>query len=172
MGSLIGGLLTKKKRKKISRQITAEHKLQAELGIEGQRLGQLQANYAAQQEKTQQLREARISRAQVIAAGVNAGAGSSSVLEGGASSAYSSALGNVSNLNALQTYSEDISKINQDLAASSGRLNVLGVKMDTQQAKANMIGGIFDSAVSVATLPWGGVGGAVSRAVGGEIKGV
>ena len=172
MGSLIGGLITKKKRKKIARQQKAEFALQAQLGKEQQRIGQLQANYAAQQEKQQQLREARIRRAAVIASGVNAGAGTSSTVEGGASSAYSSALSNVSNLNAIQTYSEGISNINQQLADSSARLNVLGVKMDTQQQKANMIASIVDTGISIATLPWGGVGGAITRVVGGAMAGV
>ena len=172
MGSFIGGLITRKKRKKIARQQKAEFALQAQLSKEQQRIGQLQANYAAQQEKMQQLREARIRRAQVIASGVNAGAGNSSAVEGGASSAYSAALSNVSNLNAIQTYSENISNINQQLAESSARLNVLGVKMDTQNQKSQMIGSIIDTGISLATLPWGGVGGAVTRAVGGTLTGV
>ena len=173
MGSLIGGLLTRKKRKKIARQTKAEYALQAKLGIEGQRVGQLQANFAAQQEKIQQLREGRIRRAAVIAAGVGAGAGTeSSTAQGGASSAYSTALGNVSNLNALQSYSENISGINQQMAESGARLQVLGVKMDTQKEKAAMIGSIADTALSIATLPWGGAGGAIARGVGGALKGV
>lgn len=161
MGDMIGSALTAGKRKKISRQMKREYTIQADMAKEGQRIGQLQANYAATQEKLQQLREGRIRRAQLIAAGVNAGGGQSSSLEGGASSAYTSAIGNVANLGALQTYSEGISKTNQELAASQGRSQVLGVKMETQQQKAKMIGGIFNTVLSVASMGWGGAGGAM-----------
>lgn len=163
MGSLIGGLLTRKKRKKIARQTKAEYTLQAKAATEAQRLGQLQANFGAQQEKIQQLREGRIRRAAVIAAGVGAGAGTeSSAVQGGASSAYSSVVGNVSSIGAMQAYSEAISKQQEAIAASEGRTRVLGVKMETQQQKASLIGSIADTAISVATLPWGGAGGAAA----------
>lgn len=172
MGSFIGGLITAKKRKKLTKQMQAEYSLQAQLGQEGQRIGQLQANYAAQQEKIQQLREARIRRAAIIASGVNAGAGTSSAVEGGIGSAYSAALNNVSNIGAMQTYSGKISDVNQQLAESGARLQVLGAKMDTQNQKTQMFGSIIDTGLSLATLPWGGVGGAVTTAVGGTLKGI
>jgi hypothetical protein len=172
MGSVIGGLITRKKRKKIARQMTNEYTLQAEVAKEAQRIGQLQANFGAQQEKIQQLREARIRRAAVIASGVNAGVGvGSTAVQGGTSSAYSAALGNVSAVNAMQTYSEAISQQQEKLAESEGRLKVLGVKMDTQQQKASMIGSIVDTGISLATLPWGGAGGSAAG-IGGVVQNI
>ena len=161
MGGLIGGLATKKKRKKIAKQMNKEFAIQAKAQKEAQRIGQLQANFAAQQEKIAQLREGRIRQAAVIASGVNAGAGvGSSATQGGAGAAVTTAIGNTANIGVIQGFSEGISKQNEILATSQGRSNVLGVKMDTQNQKANMIGSIVDTGLSIATLPWGGVGGA------------
>lgn len=162
-GSLFGGLLTSKKRKKIARKMNAEYAIQAKAQKEAQRLGQLQANYAAQQERIQQLREGRIRQAAVIASGVAAGVGvGSSASQGGSGSAVTSAIGNASNIQAIQGYSGAISKQNEIFSTSAGKLNVLGVKMDTQNQKANMIGGIVDTAFSLATMPWSGASGAAT----------
>ena len=161
MGQTLGGLLTKKKRKKISKQMNKEFAIQAKAQKEAQRIGQLQANFAAQQEKIQQLREGRIRQAAVIASGVNAGAGvGSSAVQGGAGAAVTTAIGNAASIGVIQGFSEGISKQNEILATSQGRSNVLGVKMETQNQKASMIGGIVDTGLSIATLPWKGIGGA------------
>ena len=161
MGGLVGGLATKKKRKKIAKQMNREFAIQAKAQKEAQRIGQLQANFAAQQEKIQQLREGRIRQAAIIASGVNAGAGvGSSSTQGGQGSAVTTAIGNTANLNVIQGFSEGISKQNEIMATSQGKSQMLGVKMETQNQKANMIGSIVDTGLAVATLPWGGVGGA------------
>lgn len=172
MGGVIGGLVTRKKRKKIARQMKNEFTIQAEAAKEAQRIGQLQANFGAQQEKIQQLREARIRRAAVIASGVNAGVGTeSTAVQGGASSAYSGALGNVSAIGSMQTFSENISKQQEIVAASQGRSQVLDVKMGTQKQKADMIGSIVDTGVSLATLPWGGAAGPAAG-IGGAVQNI
>lgn len=165
MGSLIGGLITKKKRKKLSRQLRAEYELTAQSQIEAQRLEQLRANFGARQEKIQQLREGRIRRAQVLSSAVGAGVQVGTAVQGGASAAYSAALSGVSQLNVFQAYSEAVSKQNEIIAASQGRQAVLGAKIQTQQEKAALIGSAVDTGIGIATLPWGGVQGA-GRAAG------
>ena len=161
MGGLIGGLATKKKRKNIAKQMNKEFAIQAKAQKEAQRIGQLQANFAAQQEKIAQLREGRIRQAAVIASGVNAGAGvGSSATQGGSGAAVTTAIGNTANIGVIQGFSEGISKQNEILATSQGRSNVLGVKMETQNQKSQLIGSIVDTGIAIATMPWGGVGGA------------
>lgn len=166
MGKLIGGLITKKKRKKLQGQLNQEYRISAAAQKEAQRIEQLRANYGSAQEKLAQLREGRIRRAQVIAGAVNAGAGNSTVASQGAASAQTSAFANLGNLNVLEGYSEAISKKNEEFMASQGQQQLLGAKIQTQDQKAQFYGDIFDAGLAVATLPFGGVGGAVAKGAG------
>ena len=168
MGKLIGGLLTKKKKKKLQGQINQEYRISARAQQESQRIEQLRANYGSKQEKIQQLREGRIRRAAVIAGAVNAGAGYSTVAAQGAASAQTSAFANLGNLNVLEGYSEAISKKNEEFMKSQGQQQLLGAKLQTQDQKAQFYGDIFDTGLSVATMAIPGAGGAslASKAFG------
>lgn len=166
MGKLIGGLLTKKKKKKLQGQLNEEYRISAKAQQEAQRIEQLRANYGSKQEKIAQLREGRIRRAQVIAGAVNAGAGYSTVAAQGAASAGTSAFANLGNLNVLEGYSEAISKKNEEFMKSQGQQQLLGAKLQTQEQKSQFFGDIFDSALTVATLPFGGGIGAAAKAAG------
>lgn len=167
MGKLIGGLLTKKKKKKLQGQLNEEYRISARAQQEGQRIEQLRANYGSKQEKIAQLREGRIRRASVIAGAVNAGAGYSSVAAQGAGSAETSAFANLGNLNVLEGYSEAISKKNEEFMKSQGNQQLLGAKLQTQDQKAQFYGDIFDTGLAVATLPFGGTAGLAAKAAGG-----
>lgn len=166
MGKLIGGLLTKKKKKKLQGQINQEYRNSAAAQVESQRIDQLRANFGSKQEKIQQLREGRIRRAQVIAGAVNAGAGYSTVAAQGAASAQTSAFANLGNLNVLEGYSEAISKKNEEFMKSQGNQQLLGAKLQTQEQKAQFYGDIFDTGFAVATLPFGGTVGLAAKAAG------
>ena len=168
MGKLIGGLLTKKKKKKLQGQINQEYRNSAAAQVESQRIDQLRANFGSKQEKIQQLREGRIRRAAVLSSATNAGAGQSSVARQGYGSAETSAFANLGNLNAIESYSEKISKQNEEYMRSQGNLAVLGAKIQTQNEKAAFIGDIFDTGLSVATMAIPGAGGAslASKAFG------
>lgn len=151
IGGMVSGLIGKKKRKKLRRQMNAE---QANLF----KMETLRADFGTRQEKLQQLREARIRRAQIIAGGVNAGVGIlSSAVQGGAGSAYSLGMGNVAALNVFQGYSQAIGQ-------SQANIQKLGAKMEAQREKEQMWGNIIDTGISIATLPWGGAGGAAMAA--------
>ena len=166
MGSLIGGLLTKKKKKKIQGQINQGYRDSAAAQVEAQRVAQLQANFGSKQEKIQQLREGRIRRAQVVAAASNSGA-YSTVAKSGASSAETSAFANLGNINVMEGFSEAISKQNEEYMKQQGNLQVLGAKLNTQNEKAQFIGSIFDTGLAVATMGAGGVEGMALSAAGG-----
>lgn len=160
IGDLAGSLFTKKKKKKIRRAQKAAY---AAISAEQQKLFQLEtlrADFGTRQEKLQQLREARIRREAIISSAVNAGAGGSSSAIGGAGSAVTSGIGNIGVLNVFQDYSRAMGASQSIIAKQEGELQRLGVKMEAQNAKAQMIGGITDSAIGIATLPWGGVQGA------------
>ena len=166
MGKLIGGLLTKKKKKKLQGQLNEEYRISARAQQESQRIEQLRANYGSKQEKIAQLREGRIRRAQVIAGATNAGAGYSTVAAQGAASAQTSAFANLGNLNVLEGYSEAISKKNEEFMKSQGNQQLLGAKLQTQDQKAQFYGDIFDAGLTVATLPFGGTVGLAAKAAG------
>ena len=167
MGKLIGGLITKKKKKKLQGQINQEYRNSAAAQVESQRIAQLQANFGSKQEKLQQLREGRIRRAAVLAGAANAGAGTSTVAAAGYSSAETSAFANLGNINVMEGFSEAISKQNEAYMASQGNLAVLGAKLQTQNEKAQFIGDIFDTAISVATMGAGGIEGMALKSAGG-----
>ena len=167
MGKLIGGLLTKKKKKKLQGQINQEYRNSAASQVESQRIDQLRANFGSRQEKIQQLREGRIRRAQVLAGAANAGVAQSSSAKQGYGSAETSAFANLGNLNAIESYSEAISKKNEEYMRSQGNLAVLGAKVQTQNEKAAFIGDIFDTGFAIATLPFGGGVGLAAKAAGG-----
>lgn len=160
IGDLVGSLFTKKKKKKLRRAMKGAY---AAISAEQQKLFQLESlrsDFGIQQEKLQQLREARIRRGQIVASAATSGAGASTSAFGGAFSAYSSGVGNASTLNVFRDYSRAMGASQSEIAKQEGVLQQLGVKLDAQNAKAQMIGGITDTTLSIATLPWGGVQGA------------
>jgi hypothetical protein len=67
----------------------------------------------AARERTQQIRQARIQRAQVFAKGANQGAGESSGVQGGAYAASSNAYSNIQYINAQQGYGQAMSRARQ-----------------------------------------------------------
>ena len=171
IGDLAGSLFTKKKKKKIRRAQKAAY---AAISAEQQKLFQLEtlrADFGTRQEKLQQLREARIRREAILSSAANAGAMGSSSAIGGAGSAVSSGIGNIGVLNVFQGYSKAMGAAQSEIAKQEGELQRLGVKMEAQNAKAQMIGGITDTAISIATLPWGGTGGAAASFAGTKTAG-
>jgi len=162
VGDLVGSLFTKKKKKKIRRAQKAAYAAITASQQELFKLETLRADFGTRQEKLQQLREGRIRRAQILAGAATSGALMSTSALGGASSASTSAVANVGVLNVFQEYSKAMGAAQSNIAKQEGELQRLGVKMEAQNAKAQMIGGITNAAIGVATLPWGGVSGAAS----------
>jgi len=72
--SAIGGIITAGKQKKIAKRQARAAEAQAEALREKQRIEQVRADVSARKERRQQLREARLRRAQVLATAANAGA--------------------------------------------------------------------------------------------------
>ena len=166
MGSLVGNLVTKKKRKKLNKLIAQESQNQVELAQENvqfeqqaQDIQQNRANFQMSQNRIEAAREARLRKAQMIASGVNAGAGNTTTLQGATDSLFSQFTSNLGKLNVFANISEQLSGINTELAqnqsdiiASQGRQQAYGAKLQTQQEKAQLIGSAIDTGLSLATM--------------------
>lgn len=161
MGKFIGNLVTKKKRKKLNRAIADESQLQTDLSLEiaglereSVAVQQTRANAQMVQERIQAAREARIRRAEILASAANANALTSTAVEGSLSSIYSQFAGSMGLQNVFAGYSKELSKLQttvgekqSDIISSQGRQTALGAKLQTQQEKAEMIGGAIDFGV-------------------------
>lgn len=172
MGSLVGNLVTKKKRKKLNKLIAQESQNQVELAQENvqfeqqaQDIQQNRANFQMSQNRIEAAREARLRKAQMIASGVNAGAGNTTTLQGATDSLFSQLTGNLGKLNVFASISEQLSGINTELAqnqsdiiASQGRQQAYGAKLQTQQEKAQLIGSAIDTGIGLSTMFMGGIG--------------
>lgn len=186
MGNLVGNLVTKKKRKKLNKLIAQESQNQVALAQENvqfeqqaQDIQQNRANFQMSQNRIEAAREARLRKAQMIASGVNAGAGNTTTLQGATDSLFSQFTSNLGKLNVFANISEQLSGINTELAqnqsdiiASQGRQQAYGAKLQTQQEKAQLIGSAIDTGIGLSTMFMGGIGlvsgfsGAVSSAAG------
>lgn len=186
MGNLVGNLVTKKKRKKLNKLIAQESQNQVALAQENvqfeqqaQDIQQNRANFQMSQNRIEAAREARLRKAQMIASGVNAGAGNTTTLQGATDSLFSQFTSNLGKLNVFANISEQLSGISTELAqnqsdiiASQGRQQAYGAKLQTQQEKAQLIGSAIDTGLSLATMFMAPIGmvssfqGAVSSAAG------
>lgn len=172
MGSLVGNLVTKKKRKKLNKLIAQESQNQVDLALENvqfeqqaQDIQQNRANFQMSQNRIEAAREARLRKAQMIASGVNAGAGNTTTLQGATDSLFSQFTSNLGKLNVFANISEQLSGINTELAqnqsdiiASQGRQQAYGAKLQTQQEKAQLIGSAIDTGIGLSTMFMGGIG--------------
>lgn len=182
MGSFIGGLITKKKRKKLTKAIQNESQYQLDQSIniaqmqeQANDVNQLQANFAMRQERIQAIREARIRRAEVVQAAANAGAQKSTTAQTAYDTIYTNIVAGVGRQNVLAGWSEHMSGINSiigdlntNIIESQGRQNVFQARLGAQAEKANLIGGALDMGMAVAGAAFGAVGvGAMAGAAGG-----
>ncbi len=172
MGSLVGNLVTGKKKKKLNNAIAQESQNQVALSLENvgfekeqRAVAQVQANLQMQQERISAMREARIRRAEIIASGVNAGAANSTPLANAADSIYSQFVGSLGLQNVFSGYSKELSRLNDEIAnnqseiiSSQGRQANYQAKLQKQQAKAELIGSAVDAGISAVTMFAGGAG--------------
>lgn len=172
MGSLVGNLVTGKKKKKLNNAIADESQKQVELSLENvgfekeqRAVSQVQANAQMQQERISAAREARIRRAEIIASGVNAGGGNSTVVQNAADSVYSQFVGSLGLQNVFSGFSKELSRLNEEIAtnqseiiSSQGRQANYQAKLQKQQAKAELIGSAVDAGISAVTMFAGGAG--------------
>ncbi|HEY0731753.1 MAG TPA: hypothetical protein VGD33_05005 [Chitinophagaceae bacterium] len=172
MGSFIGGLVTRGKIKKLNKAIANESQWQQDLSLntmdiqeESQNVAQVQANLQMTQERIQAMREARIRRAEVIAAASNAGGLTSTVAQGASDSIYTQLVAGVGLQNVFAGFSEHqsqlnklIAKNNSEIIKSQGRQNEFQARIGKQQAKAELIGGAIDLGLGAATAFLGPAG--------------
>lgn len=82
----------------------------------------------AKRERVQQIRQARIQRAEILQAGANSGAGESSSVQTGAAGTYAQAFSNISYINSQEAIGRGISEARQDQINAQG-LQTLGKGM-------------------------------------------
>lgn len=179
MGSFIGGLVTAKKRKKLNKLIQKESQFQTDTALEiadiereNQKIQQQRANVTMSQERISAAREARIRRAEIISAGVNAGGRESSITQSAAGSLITQFNAGQGLQNMFRGYAELLSKgaeeaslKQSEIISSQGRQTAYGAKLNTQQEKANLIGGGVDLGITAAFAFAGGP--AIAGAAGG-----
>ena len=172
MGGFIGGLVTRGKIKKLNKAIANESQWQQDLSLntmdiqeEAQNVAQVQANLQMTQERIQAMREARIRRAEVIAAAANAGGLTSTVAQGASDSIYTQLVAGVGLQNVFRGFSEHQSQLNKliaennsEIIKSQGRQSVFQARIGKQQAKAELIGGAIDLGLGAATAFLGPAG--------------
>lgn len=165
MGKMIGSLITKKKRKKISKQMVQESLLQAEIakenvGLENeaQDIMTTRANFQMVQDRIQGAREALMRRSNLVQSAVNAGAGTSTAAQMGTDSLFTQFTNAIGMQTVFAGYSSALSGINEtigqnntEIIDSQGRQVQLDAAMAKQQEKAELIGGAIDLGLSVAT---------------------
>ena len=188
MGSFIGGLVTRGKVKKLTKAIANESHWQQDLAINNmdiqtnaQDTAKVQANLQMTQERIQAMREARIRRAEVIAAASNAGGLTSSVAQGASDSIYTQLVAGVGLQNVFAGFSEHqsqlnklIAKNNSEIIRSQGRQNEFQARIGKQQAKAQLIGGAIDLGIGAVAAFAGPIGafGATAGAASGMASSV
>lgn len=164
MGSFIGNLVTKKKRKKLNKAIASESQEQMNLALETAELEEkandvmmTRANVEMKQDRISAVREARIRRAQMIQGATNAGAIGGSTVNTAAGAIMTQLMSGVGLQNIFAGFSEQLSEINTDIGEkqsdiirSQGKQAEYGAKLQTQQEKANLIGGAVDLGLAVA----------------------
>ena len=170
MGGIISGVFglistgkTKKKTKKeVKRQIAAERERVAALK-EKERIEQVRADVAANKERKNQKREARIKRGQIVAQAANAGGLFSSSVAGGLGSINSQLASNFGDLSQAQGFGRAIGVQNQvaadarsDIFASQGRLQIFAAKQAQFEAIGTLAGAVADTAIKAASGGFGG----------------
>ena len=187
MGSFIGGLVTRGKTKKLNKAIANESQFQLDKSLntmdlqgQSQDVAQVQANLQMTQERIQAIREARIRRAEVIAAASNAGGLTSTVSQGASDSIYTQLVAGVGLQNVFAGFSEHQSQLNKliadnnsEIIKSQGRQNEFQARLGKQQAKANLIGGAIDLGIGAVAAFAGPIGafGATAGAASGFMAG-
>lgn len=191
---ILGGKKAKKaakKQKQIARELQKEAGIQAEaagrqfeIEREIQRVAQVQANTQAREDRINQIREARIRRAQIIASAAGAGIsvqGSSSI-QGGVGSLTTQLGKNLGLFNVFRGFAENISQLGEQSADQQkaildsqgrsavlqGRSEVINANLAKSQATLGLIGSGIEAAGSI----FGRFGGFTSLAGGNLFKGL
>jgi hypothetical protein len=165
--SAIGGFSAAKKQKKAAKRAARAEQARVKAEQEKQRIEQVRANVATRKERLKSLREARIRRAQIIQAGINAGAEGSSTVEGaigGIGTQFGAAQGQI---NVAQGFGEAISQQNEASAAASGEISRQQGKIAVSQAKQQ----VFKAAGDLAQGIFERGGGFTSMFGGGSFGG-
>lgn len=139
--SAIGGLITPGKQKKIAKRQVRAAEAQAAALKERQRVEQVRANVEARRERREQLREARLRRAQVLSAAANAGALGASTVESGLGGIQTQFGANIGRINVAQGFGQAISTQNEIAAAQQSEINRLEGRSNVVAAQ----GQIFNS---------------------------
>ena len=157
--SLIGGLINAGKQKKAAKRSARAEQQRIKAEREKQRISQLRADVQVRKERQKTFREARLRRAQVLQAGVNAGAGFQGSTLQGALGGISSNLGaSVGALNEAQGFSQDISTQNEKAADAQSEIARQKGKSDVANANNQLFQAIGGFEQSIFSAAGGGAG--------------
>lgn len=190
---ILGGKKAKKaakKQKAIALQLQKEAGIQAEaagrqfeIEREIQRVAQVQANTQAREDRIQQIREARIRRASIIASAAGAGVGQGSSSIQGAVGGLTTQLGkNLGLFNVAQGFANTFSVLGEQSAEQQkaildsqgrsavlqGKSEVINANLAKSQAGLQVIGGAIEAGQSLFSR----FGGFTSLAGGNRFSGV
>ncbi len=166
MGSFVGNLITKKKKKKLTKAMAAESQLQVDSALEQAKLSQeandvllTKANVQMVTDRVQAARESRIARASVVANAANAGGKVSSAAMSAADIITTQFTSGIGLQNVFAGFSSRLSTLNQDIAdeqteiiSSQGRQAALGAQLQLQQQKAEFYGSAVDMGINIASM--------------------
>jgi hypothetical protein len=136
--SAIAGVVGASKQKKIAKRQARAAEAQAAAEKERQRIEQVRADVNARKERRQQLREARIRRAQVLSASANAGALGASTTTGAIGGINTQFGANIGQINEAQGFGQAISTQNEAAAAQQTEINRLEGKSQIVQAQTQL----------------------------------
>lgn len=158
--SLVGGIITGKKKKKAAKRQARAEQARVAAEREQQRISQVRADVETRRERSQQLREARIRRAQIIQGAVSSGAGLGGSTAQGAIGGINTQFGaNQGRLNQALTFSGAISEQSElaagassEIARQQGKINVANAQNEVFQAIGGLEKSVFDRAGGFTSL--------------------
>ncbi len=150
--SLIGGIITSGKKKKAAKRAARAEQSRIAAEREKQRIEQLRANVQVRKERQKTRREARLRKAQVLQAGINAGGGfQGSTLQGALGGIGTQFSANIGAINEAQGFSGETSRQNEAAAAAQSEIAKQQGKIavaDAQNQLFQSIGGLEQSVFS------------------------
>lgn len=136
--SAVAGVVGASKQKKIAKRQARAAEAQAAAERERQRIEQVRADVSARKERQQQLREARIRRAQILSASANAGALGASTTTGAVGGINTQFGFNIGQINEAQGFGQAISTQNELAAEQQTEINRLEGKSQIVQAQTQL----------------------------------
>lgn len=146
--SAVTGLIGAGKQKKLAKRQARAAEAQAAAQREQQRIEQVRANVSVREQRQNQLREARVRRAQILSTGLLSGAEGATTLQNSLGTLNTQFGANIGRINVAQGFGQAIGEQSQESANQASEINRLEGKKAVVQANTqfiNAIGGLGES---------------------------